>query len=82
MSEPSQVPLSPMELRRRLNLSQVELAHRLGKHPSTVAKWESGSSIPTGTPEEIQNICNAYECSFPELVEAFRTLQQSKKGTA
>jgi len=29
--------------RRRLGLSQVELAQRLGVHPLTVSRWERGA---------------------------------------
>ena len=32
--------------RHQLDWSQVELAHRLGVSPSTVANWERGASYP------------------------------------
>jgi len=35
------------ELRRRLNLTQEQLAQRLGVTVSTVRRWELGTSVPS-----------------------------------
>ncbi len=39
------------QLRRDLNLTQAELAERLGLNPSTVCHWETNRSSPTGPAE-------------------------------
>lgn len=64
-------PLSPMDLRKRVGLTQVQLAMKIGKSPSTVAKWEARDVVPKGTPSEIKKLCEAYQCTIDELIEAF-----------
>ena len=34
-------------LRQALGLSQIELAARLGMHPASICRWESGKQHPT-----------------------------------
>ena len=41
--------------RKTLGLDQVDLAKKLGVHPMTVSKWETGSSpIPKATGELVR----------------------------
>lgn len=35
-------------LRKRMGMSQQDLAHKLGRALSTVAQWEQGKAIPRG----------------------------------
>ena len=63
--------LTPMDLRKRTGLTQVELAAQVGKSPSTVAKWEARVWVPKGTPSEIKHLCDVYKCTLDELIEAF-----------
>lgn len=70
-------PLTPMNLRKRIGLTQVQMAARLGRSPSTVAKWEARDVIPKGTPSEIKRLCEAYQCTLDELIEAFEGMKQS-----
>ena len=72
--------LTPMKLRKKLGLTQVQMAQRLNKSPSTVFKWESRSVVPTGTPSEIKSLCLAYECSLDELIEAFESPIQNENS--
>jgi transcriptional regulator with XRE-family HTH domain len=66
-----------MYLRKRANLTQAELAQKIGRSPSTVAKWEAGDVVPRGTPSEIKKLCEVYQCSIEDLIEAFeRQLDQ------
>ena len=62
---------SPMFLRKRTGLTQVQLAAKIGRSPSTVAKWEARDMIPRLTPLEMKRLCQAYGCTFDELVDAF-----------
>ena len=34
-------------LRKALGLSQIELAAKLGMHPASICRWESGKQRPT-----------------------------------
>lgn len=36
-------------LREELGQSQEELAHSIGMHPNTIARWERGELVPRGT---------------------------------
>jgi transcriptional regulator with XRE-family HTH domain len=74
----SDARLTPMNLRKRIGLTQVQLAARLGRSPSTVAKWEARDVVPKGTPSEIKRLCQAYECTLEELIEAFEVLPQTE----
>lgn len=64
-------PLTPMNLRKRTGLTQVELAALIGKSPSTIAKWEARVWIPKVTPSEMRRLCEIYQCTLDELIEAF-----------
>jgi len=66
----------PVNLRNRLNLTQEEIAARLKEAnlPSSlsiVSKWECGASVPKLYPWQFRQLCEVYECSLEELVDAF-----------
>jgi transcriptional regulator with XRE-family HTH domain len=63
--------LSPMELRKRSGMTQVELAAALGKSPSTIAKWEARDWVPKLTPSETLRLVTLCKCTLEELIEAF-----------
>ncbi len=71
MPQESEKRLTPADLRQRTGLTQVQFAALIGKSPSTVAKWEAGSVLPRGTPSEIKRMCEGYQCTIDELIEAF-----------
>ena len=45
--QPENFPATVKEVRRRLALSQEELAHALGVSFATVNRWENGKTIPS-----------------------------------
>lgn len=51
------------------NLSQVELASKLGVSQPLISKWFSGKVIPR--PETIKRLANATGTSYKELVSYF-----------
>ncbi len=53
-------------LRRRMNLSQEELAEKCQVSRQAIAKWESGDSVPTI--EKLVLLADLYELSLDELV--------------
>lgn len=75
MSEKRDNPLTPADLRRRTGLTQVQFATLIGKTPSTITKWEARSTMLIAKPSEIKRICEAYQCTLDELIEAFEGIQ-------
>ncbi|NEQ31330.1 MAG: helix-turn-helix domain-containing protein [Leptolyngbya sp. SIO4C5] len=67
--------LTPVELRQRIGLTQVQLAIAIGKSPSTIAKWEARAVVPKGTPSEIKRLCEIYCCTLDQLIEAFEDIK-------
>lgn len=53
-------------LRRRMNLSQEELAEKCQVSRQAIAKWESGESVPMI--EKLVFLADLYELSLDELV--------------
>ena len=54
------------KLRRALDITQRELAEKLGVERSTVAKWEEGKSKPRA--EMLAKIAQVLNCSVDELL--------------
>jgi DNA-binding transcriptional regulator YiaG len=56
-------------LRRRLGLTQAELAERLGTRQQTVSEWETGASRPRGMSQRLLRMVAeesaAYDASAP-----------------
>ena len=55
------------ELRRRLQLTQVALAKRLGVHWVTVARWEGNARTPSMA--ALQRLAKALRVSVARLLE-------------
>ncbi len=63
-------------VRRRLNLSQNELAQKLGVDYCTVNKWENGKYKPQPEKERIfNNLCEECNINFNELTSAVTELE-------
>ncbi|MEP0868894.1 helix-turn-helix transcriptional regulator [Trichocoleus desertorum AS-A10] len=77
MSQEGEARLTPMKLRNRTGLTQVQFAIMIGKSPSTVAKWEAGDFVPKGKPSEIKRLMDAYQCTLDELIEAFEGIEDA-----
>ncbi len=54
-------------LRKQNNMSQEQLADKLGVSRQAVSKWESGASIPDM--EKIMQLCKILNCNLEELVD-------------
>ena len=67
-------PLTVMDLRKRLGLTQEEMARRLGRSLSTVTKMEAGRP-PRLYPWEVPEYLDAYQCTLDEFANSFQ-----KKG--
>lgn len=53
------------ELRKAQNLSQQELAEKMGVDRSTIAKWESGVHAPRT--DKLLLLTQVFKCSFEEI---------------
>ena len=54
-------------VRKKNNMSQEQLADRLGISRQAISKWESGVSMPDM--EKIMQLCKILNCSLEELVD-------------
>lgn len=54
------------ELRKAQNLSQQELAVKLGVDRSTIAKWETGAHSPRTY--KLKQLAKILDCSLEELL--------------
>ena len=53
--------------RKRLKMSQVDLAHRLNVSQSAVAKWENGDNFPRT--DILLKMAEIFHCTIDELVK-------------
>lgn len=58
------------ELRERQDLTQQQLAQKLGVTDAAVRNWENGRSIPRGTFRLFNKMLIVYKCSWKELCKA------------
>ena len=56
-----------LNLRKKHNMSQEQLADKLGISRQAVSKWESASSLPDM--DKIMQLCKILNCSLEELVD-------------
>lgn len=57
-----------MNLRKRQNLTQRQLAQAVGVTDQTISNWEQGVYKPRLTPAQTLALCRILECSLEELV--------------
>jgi uncharacterized small protein (DUF1192 family) len=76
ISQDKHKPLTVMDLRKRIGLTQEEMARRLGRSLSSVAKMEAGRA-PRLYPWEIPEFLTAYECTLAEFSTAFPSKAES-----
>jgi|GEM_PF-750424 DNA-binding transcriptional regulator YiaG len=53
-------------IRKRVGMPQVELAEKLGKKPSEISRWESGTVTPSM--KNMRLISQALNCSLEDLL--------------
>ena len=59
-----------MNLRKRLKLTQRQLAEAVGVTDQTISNWEKEVYTPTLTPSQTLALCKVLQCSLEELVAA------------
>lgn len=65
VAKPARAPLRVRELREARNISQAELAARLGVTPTAVLFWETGRNEPGAA--RLLQLAGVLECSVDEL---------------
>jgi len=63
-------PLTPVDLRKRLGMTQEQATKAIGIRPATLSSWETGR-IPRMSPSLIKKMMEVYNCSLDDLIEAF-----------
>lgn len=53
------------KLRQTANLTQLQVAEKLNVTPSTVAKWETGSSFPRAS--LLPTLADLFHCTIDDL---------------
>lgn len=56
-----------IHLRKRLNLTQRQVAEALGVTDQTVSNWEQGRSEPKLTFKQVKVLCQIFQCSLEDL---------------
>ncbi|AFZ24765.1 putative transcriptional regulator [Cylindrospermum stagnale PCC 7417] len=77
--QPERKALTPMSLRKKVNLTQRQVAQALDIQTQTVGGWEKGG-IPHLPPSKIKKLCEVYQCSLDDLIEAFEAEQPVSAG--
>lgn len=57
-------------LRKRLDLTQKEVAEAIGADDQTISNWEQGKSKPKLDPAQTFALCKVLRCSLEELASA------------
>lgn len=52
--------------RKKINMTQAEVADKLGIDTSTVAKWETGVAYPRAS--MLLKLARLYECTIEDLI--------------
>lgn len=55
-------------LREKMNMTQTELAEKVGIKRSTVAMWETGGNMPTAA--KLPAIAKALNCTIDDLYQS------------
>ena len=64
--------------RRSLNLTQEQLAEKLGVSNKTISKWENGKSMPDYS--IIQKLCETLNVTLPELMDGEDAAENSVRA--
>lgn len=70
--------MSFSKARKRVNLSQSDVARSLGVDQSTVSLWETGNTMPRSS--LLPRIANLYKCDIDELFADDDVTESSEKN--
>lgn len=64
-------------LRLNVELTQMQLAGKIGVAVSTIRRWEQGQAEPTMTVTQMRNFCEAVNQNFNDLPKSFLLSNES-----
>lgn len=64
-------PLTPVDLRKRANKTQRQVAEFLGRKVTTISDWERRKTKPQLSFSEVKHLMAFLDCTLDELIEAF-----------
>lgn len=62
-------PVAFVKRRKRLKLTQKQVADAVGVTSRTVQRWELGESLPALTVLQVFKLCKVLECSIDDLAK-------------
>lgn len=57
--------------RKRIGISQIELANKIGVSQANVSQWESGSALPRS--DKLPALAKALNCKIDDLFDEIKT---------
>lgn len=69
--------LTPVQIRKRLKMTQRQASALLGVRPQTVSEWERGVSMPSVL--MLPRIVEVYQCTADEVIIAFRNIHRMRQ---
>lgn len=69
-----------VQMRKRVSLTQRQVAEVVSVTVQTVSNWETGRSEPKLTPEQTLLLCRILQCSLEELVKGFEDVFQTAQS--
>ncbi len=67
-------------LRQRYNLTQRQVAEKLGVTDQTVSNWERRHVDPKLTHAQWKSLCQLLSCSFEELTMTIRDIENTSRN--
>jgi DNA-binding XRE family transcriptional regulator len=77
MIDPDRDPLTPVDLRKRANLTQRKLAEALDIRQGTISDWERGLAIPHLRPSQLKRMMEELNCTLDDIIEAYEKPKQA-----
>jgi len=68
-----------VELRKRVGLTQRQVAEALGVTVTTVSSWETGLKEPRLDFVQTKKLMELYRCSINDLAEALESLRENRQ---
>lgn len=69
--------LTPVDLRKRANKTQREVAQALDVRQGTISDWERGVAIPHLRPSQLKQLMMTLGATLDEIIEAFERPDQT-----